>query len=284
MPPSVSCSKSAAGKPGRRRSPGCGRRGPPRASRASRRRSGSGCWSGPGRRGRPAPGARASRCRSTVKTSAARSAQDGRLVAAAGADLQHPLAAGQGQLDGHHGDHEGLADRLVEADRHGPVVVGDGARCSGGRNRARESRDRASSTRGSLTPRSRTCRTIAAPGSRITGRGWGVGHGRSASSSWKSLISSCTSRRPFHSLIVGWKASEQSVFGRQSLAPLGQVPADRLDHRARPARHRNWRWFLRSPTDPRLADDPDPAGHEERPRVADPVAAPAPRSPRRPGA
>jgi hypothetical protein len=43
--------------------------------------------------------------------------EHGRLIAQAGADLQHDIVLPRLQQIGHNGDHEGLRDRLVEADR-----------------------------------------------------------------------------------------------------------------------------------------------------------------------
>ena len=53
--------------------------------------------------------------------------QDRRLVAEAGADLEHAVGGQRGQEVGHHRHDERLRDRLVEADRQGRVVVGQGS-------------------------------------------------------------------------------------------------------------------------------------------------------------
>ena len=53
-------------------------------------------------------------------------AEDRRLVAGAGADLQHPLGAFELQGLGHQGDNVGLGDGLAAADGQGKVPVGMG--------------------------------------------------------------------------------------------------------------------------------------------------------------
>ena len=53
--------------------------------------------------------------------------QHRRLVAAAGADFQHPIIGPQVEQIGHHGDDVGLRDRLAEADRQRPVGIGRAA-------------------------------------------------------------------------------------------------------------------------------------------------------------
>ena len=86
----------------------------------------------------------------------------------------------------------------------------------------------------------------------------------------KSLTSSCTSRRPCHSLIAGWKASEQTV-SAASLRPFSAMfQAIDLDDHA-PLRDAELEVVLAVADDPGFADDADPVGHEQGPRVADPV-------------
>ena len=52
-------------------------------------------------------------------------AEHGRLVAAAGADLQHAVGRLRVELLGHVGDDERRRDRLLVADRQGHVEVGE---------------------------------------------------------------------------------------------------------------------------------------------------------------
>ena len=84
------------------------------------------------------------------------------------------------------------------------------------------------------------------------------------------MTSSWTSRRPFHSLIEGWKTTEQSVFAASSLPLLGHVPGDRLDDLALLG-HAELEVVLLLADDPGLAHDPDVAGQEQRPGIADAV-------------
>ena len=51
-------------------------------------------------------------------------AEEGRLIAETGADLEHHVVRPRLQQIEHHGDHERLRDRLVEADRQRGVLVG----------------------------------------------------------------------------------------------------------------------------------------------------------------
>ena len=92
-----------------------------------------------------------------------------------------------------------------------------------------------------------------------------------ASSTWKSLTSSWTSRRPFHSLIDGWKASEQTASpGSSSCHRSAMFQAIALTI-ASPCANRSWTWFFRSPTTRGSPTTRTRFGHQERPRVADPV-------------
>ncbi len=133
--------------------------------------------------------------------------QDGGLVAAAGADLEDAL-----------GCPSGASSTVITATMYGWLIVcsrpigtarsavGVGRATSGGGTRRARSAQGAEHAR-VADPALATCRTIAAPGAGSGGLGsaWPL-----ASSSWKSLTSSWTSRRPFHSLIDGWKATEQA--------------------------------------------------------------------------
>ena len=65
-----------------------------------------------------------------------------RLVAGAGADVEHALAAAQRELRADARDHVRLRDRLVAADRQRGVVVGAAAQLLGHEELARHARHR----------------------------------------------------------------------------------------------------------------------------------------------
>ena len=143
----------------------------------------------------------------------------------------------------------------------------------------------ARATRGSTSsPSARSCRRRT--------RGTAVEHvgaaGRprlgAASASWKSLTSSWTSRRPFHSLIDGWKATRAERARPSASLPrsaMFQAIALTIDVALGEP---ELEVVLPLADEPGLADDPDPAGQQQRAGGCRCRRARATRSPRRPGA
>src|SRR4051812_20748642 len=139
------------------------------------------------------------------------------------------------------------------------------ARCrlSGGRNRVRGTRDSALRTRSSRIPFARTWRAMTEPGD---SRGLGMTFLLEA-----EVLQLHLDGPPALPVVDrGMEGDRTEGPGLQRLAAIGHVPADRLERRL-PLREPDLEVILPVADDLRIAHHPDAIGHQNRPRVADPV-------------